>query len=76
MKKKTIIVAVVSIVVLALITGGVYLTANWNKSLGESLSLPTKTMTSQELNTSTPTIEKDVNAFNTAANRVYSSIAI
>jgi len=62
MKKKTIIVAIISIVALALITGGVYLTANWNKSLGESLSLPTKTMTSQELNTSTPTIEKDVNA--------------
>jgi len=67
MKKKTIIIVVVSAILLVLVAGGLYVTANWNKSLGESLSLPTKTATSLEINPTTPTLVKEETASSATA---------
>jgi len=42
-KKKPTLVIILGVILLILIAGGVYVLANWNRSLGEPLGLPTKT---------------------------------
>jgi LCP family protein required for cell wall assembly len=42
-KKKPTLVIILGVILSILIAGGVYVLANWNRSLGEPLALPTKT---------------------------------
>lgn len=42
-KKKPILAIVLGILLLIIVAGGIFVLANWNRSLGEPLGLPTKT---------------------------------
>jgi len=42
-KKKPILAIILGIILLILVAGGVFVLANWNRSLGEPLGLPTRT---------------------------------
>ena len=42
-KKKPVLAIILGIILLILVVGGVFVMANWNRSLGEPLGLPTRT---------------------------------